>query len=148
MIKETTTVDPPSTENIPDRLVERRQWVCWCLEERKGELAKVPYTPGTTARASSTDLMTWRTFEEALEAYEASEPRYDGIGFVFCGADPFVGIDLDDCRDAQSGEVAPWAQDISPACRKVMSRSHLRARACTSSSRARFAVAGRERKSV
>jgi putative DNA primase/helicase len=113
MIKETTTVDPPRTENIPDRLVERRQWVCWCLEERRGELTKVPYTPGTTARASSTDLMTWRTFEEALEAYEASEPMaYDGIGFVFCNADPFVGIDLDDCIDPESGEISPWAQKI------------------------------------
>jgi putative DNA primase/helicase len=56
--------------------------------------------------------MTWATFEGAFAAYEAAEPPYDGIGFVFCGADPFVGIDLDDCRDAESGEVAPWAQSI------------------------------------
>jgi primase-polymerase (primpol)-like protein len=56
--------------------------------------------------------MTWTTFDQALTAYEAALPPYDGIGYCFCSADPFVGIDLDDCRDAQSGEVAPWAQDI------------------------------------
>jgi primase-polymerase (primpol)-like protein len=113
VIKETTGEITLITEHIPERLTERCQWVCWCLEERKGELTKVPYTPGTTRRASSTDLMTWRPFEEALEAYEASEPMaYDGIGFVFCSADRFVGIDLDDCLDPESGQVAPWAQSI------------------------------------
>ena len=112
MIKETTAVYPPVVENIPEQLTERPQWVCWRLEEREGKATKVPYTPGTERRASSTDLMTWVTFDQALAAYEAGEPPYDGIGFVFCSADPFVGIDLDEGRDAESGEVAPWAQDI------------------------------------
>jgi primase-polymerase (primpol)-like protein len=113
VIKEKTGEITLITQNIPDQLTERPQWVCWRLEERKGEPTKVPYTPGTRSRASSTDLMTWRTFEEALEAYETSEPiAYDGIGFVFCSADPFVGIDLDKCRDPESGQVAPWAQSI------------------------------------
>ena len=112
MIKETTTVNQPNTENIPGPLTERPQWVCWRLETRDDKPTKVPYVAGTNSRASSTDLMTWSSFEYALAAYEAGEPPYDGIGFVFCSADPFVGIDLDDCRDAESGEVAPWAQDI------------------------------------
>jgi putative DNA primase/helicase len=108
----TRRIDPPIIENIPEQLTERPQWVCWRLERRDGKQTKVPYTPGTERRASSTELMTWATFEEALAAYEAGEPPYAGIGFVFCNADPFVGIDLDDCRGAQSGEVAPWAQKI------------------------------------
>jgi putative DNA primase/helicase len=112
VIKETTTVTQPTIENVPEQLTERPQWVCWRLDTRDGKPTKIPYTPGTERRASSTDLMTWATFEEAFAAYEAGEPPYDGIGFVFCNADPFVGIDLDDCRGAQSGEVAPWAQKI------------------------------------
>jgi putative DNA primase/helicase len=112
MIKAITAVDPPTIENIPGQLTERPQWVCWRLETRDGKLTKVPYTPGTERKASSTDLMTWSTFDQALAAYEAGEPPYDGIGFVFCSADPFVGIDLDKCRDPESGEVAPWAQSI------------------------------------
>jgi putative DNA primase/helicase len=113
MITEATGLITPIAENIPEQLTERTQWVCWRLEERKGELTKVPYTPGTRSRASSTDLMTWRTFKEAFAAYEAGEPmKYDGIGFVFCSADPFVGIDLDNCRDPERGEVTPWARKI------------------------------------
>jgi primase-polymerase (primpol)-like protein len=79
---------------------------------RDGKPTKVPYIAGTNSRASSTDLLTWSSFEYALAAYEAGEPPYNGIGFVFCSADPFVGIDLDDCRDPESGVVAPWAQGI------------------------------------
>jgi putative DNA primase/helicase len=105
-------VAPPVIENIPEQLTERPQWVCWRLEERAGKATKVPYIAGTERRASSTDLMTWSTFSEALEAYERSEPPYDGIGFVFCSADPFVGIDIDDCRDPESGEISRWAQKI------------------------------------
>jgi putative DNA primase/helicase len=112
MIKAITVVDPPIIENIPAQLTERPQWVCWRLEMREGKPTKVPYTPGTERRASSTDLMTWAAFEEALAAYEAGEPPYDGIGFVFCSADPFVGIERDDCRNPQTGEVEPWAQKI------------------------------------
>jgi putative DNA primase/helicase len=113
VIKESATVTQPTIENVPKQLTERPQWVCWRLEMRDGKPTKVPYTPGTRSRASSTDLMTWRTFKEALEAYETSEPMAcDGIGFVFCSADPFVGIDLEDCRNPQTGEVESWAQNI------------------------------------
>src|SRR5215208_4401731 len=112
MIEAISPVDTPITRNIPESLTERPQWVCWRYEVRDDKPTKVPYTPGTLRRASSTDLMTWRTFTEALEAYESSEPPYDGIGYVFCSADPFVGIDLDDCRDQETGEIAPWAQKI------------------------------------
>jgi putative DNA primase/helicase len=97
-------------ENIPQRLTRRPQWVTWRYEERDGKPTKVPYTPGTNRRASSTDLMTWRPFEEAVEAYEAD--GYDGIGFMFCSADPFVGIDLDKCRNPETGMIAEWAREI------------------------------------
>ena len=112
VIKETTTVNQPITENIPEQLTERPQWVCWRYEEREGKETKVPYIAGTNSRASSTELMTWSSFEYALAAYEAGEPLYDGIGFCFCSADPLCGIDLDGCRNPETGEVAPWAQKI------------------------------------
>ncbi len=113
MTTASTPMKPPIIENIPEQLTERPQWVCWRVLEREGKKpTKVPFIPGTERRASTTDLMTWLTFEEALAAYEAGEPPYDGIGFVFCSADPFVGIDLDDCRDPGTGRVEPWAQNI------------------------------------
>jgi putative DNA primase/helicase len=109
MIKEATAVYPPVVENIPEQLTERPQWVCWRYEERDGKMTKVPYTD-TGWRASTTDLLTWTTCAMALAAYERG--HCDGIGFVFSSADPFVGIDLDDCRNPESCEVAPWAQKI------------------------------------
>jgi primase-polymerase (primpol)-like protein len=100
----------PVPENIPVVLKERPQWVCWRLEERKGKLTKVPYSPESFEKADSTDLMTWSTFDDAVAALTMG--NFDGIGFVFCSADPFVGIDLDGCRNPETGEVEEWAQEI------------------------------------
>jgi primase-polymerase (primpol)-like protein len=112
MIQESTAVHPPIIENIPEELKARPQWVCWRLEEREGTQTKMLYIPGTPTRAKSNDLMTWRTFSEALAAYASPEqPAYDGIGYVF-GPCPFAGIDLDDCRDPETGDIAEWAQEI------------------------------------
>jgi putative DNA primase/helicase len=118
VIKETTGMIKVITENVPDQLTERPQWVSWCYEEREGKLTKVPYVCETGERASTTDLMSWRTFEDVLMSLDTERsaalrvPRYDGIGFVFSSADPFVGIDLDDCRNPETSEIAPWAQKI------------------------------------
>ena len=34
------------------------------------------------------------------------------MGFVFTYDDPFVGIDLDKCRDAETGKTEDWAQKV------------------------------------
>jgi putative DNA primase/helicase len=97
-------------ENIPEELRRRPQWLVWKLEEREGELTKVPYIAGGVGRASSTDSLTWRTFEEAVQALQTG--RYDGIGFVFSSGDPYAGVDLDGCRDSETGELEEWAEKI------------------------------------
>jgi putative DNA primase/helicase len=38
-----------------------------------------------------------------------------GVGFVFTEDDPFAGIDIDKCRDAETGEIEPWASKIVAA---------------------------------
>ncbi len=96
------------SENIPDELKSRPQWINWRLEKRGGDLTKVPYKPGTERKASSIDLLTWGTFEEAIEVLE----RYEGVGFVFCSADPYVGVDLDGCVNPETSEVQPWAAQV------------------------------------
>src|SRR5829696_5783176 len=98
---------PVKTESIPEELRVRPQWVVWKAVGDKPD--KVPYSAMTGRRASSTDLLTWSTFQEALEAYEDGE--YAGIGFVFSSADPYTGIDLDDCVGGD-GEIAVWALEI------------------------------------
>jgi putative DNA primase/helicase len=94
-------------EGIPEELRVRPQWVVWKAVGNKPD--KVPYSVRTDRKASSTDLMTWGTFEEALKAYDNGE--YAGLGFVFSSADPYTGIDLDNCVD-EDGEIALWALEI------------------------------------
>jgi putative DNA primase/helicase len=95
---------------IPDALKVRPQWVNWRYALQGENWTKHPYDPRTGRKASSTDLPTWSSFGEVCGAYEAG--NYDGIGFVLCSGDPFTGIDLDGCRDPESGEMATWAEEI------------------------------------
>ncbi len=97
-------------ENIPEELRRRPQWVVWKLEKRDGKLTKMPYIAGGVGKASSTDSLTWRSFEEAVQALETG--RYNGIGFVFSSGDPYAGVDLDGCRDPETGEIEDWAAQI------------------------------------
>ena len=94
-------------EKIPQEMKEWDQWVNWKWEERDGKATKPPYDPKTGKRASHNNPTTWGTFEDAVKAR-----GFDGIGFVFTEKDPFCGIDLDDCRNATSGLIAPWALKI------------------------------------
>ena len=94
-------------ESIPKELKARPQWAMWRAVGEKPD--KVPYSARTGRRASSTDLMTWSTFEEALEAYERGE--FAGLGFMFSSGDPYTGIDLDNCVD-ENGQIALWALEI------------------------------------
>ncbi len=89
-------------QNIPEPLRQRNQWVV--------HKDKIPHIAGGVGRASSTDSLTWRSFEEAVQALQTG--RYDGVGFVFSSGDPFAGIDLDNCREPETGELEEWAAKI------------------------------------
>jgi len=58
--------------------------------------------PGTASFASVQDPETWASFDAAVETAADDDP-VAGIGFVFTEDDPFVGVDLDDCRNAETG---------------------------------------------
>ncbi len=98
---------------IPEALRTRPQWVGWKRDTRNDKPTKVPYDPKTARLASTVDPRTWGTYDEACAAFDAG--GYDGIGFVFTKHDPFVGIDLDKCRDPETGVIAPWAAKIVKA---------------------------------
>src|SRR3954469_983581 len=94
--------------HVPDELKTLPNWVCYRLEPRFGQdkPAKIPYNPVTGERAKANDPATWTDFETCLVAVERGE--YDGIGFEF--APPYVGVDLDHCRDAVTEEIQDWAR--------------------------------------
>jgi len=102
-------VTQPDPTVIPLTLRALPHWVCWQTVDRAGKATKVPIDAKTGAFASVMDSTTWSPFAIALAAAD----RFDGLGFVLTGAPPFVvGVDLDACRDPETGVLHPTAQEI------------------------------------
>lgn len=105
---------PPNnvdTEQIPDELKDLQQWVCWQLEETDKGTTKVPKVAWSRkANASTTNSKTWTAFTTAFEHF--SQGHHNGVGFVFSANDPYCGIDLDSCRNPETGHIEQWAEDI------------------------------------
>lgn len=98
-------------DNVPEELKPKKQWVLWRKESRGGEATKIPYQI-TGKYAKVNDPSTWCSFDEAVATLKKDLKAYSGIGFVFSKDDPYCGVDLDDCRDPKTGEIADWAQAI------------------------------------
>ncbi len=101
----------PATITLAD-LASRQTWVGWREEKGHGRRTKVPYDPRTGRRAESDNATTWASREEA-ESWTIKE-RGDGVGIMLCAVDGayLCGIDLDTCRDKDTGNIASWAQEI------------------------------------
>ena len=97
---------------FPPALAERKQWICWRLEpSSKGDRPnKTPYSPHANRRASSIDPGTWGTLAEAQSAHERF--GYTGLGFVFTKEDDLVGVDIDHCRNKDTGALNETAAAI------------------------------------
>jgi hypothetical protein len=85
----------------PEAMKARPQWVLWRYED--GD-RKVPYQVNGR-RAKTNDPATWSSFNEAHTAGEQ-------LGFVFAPDDGLFGLDLDGCRDPETGVISDWAQSI------------------------------------
>lgn len=83
-------------------------WLVWkeiCRKDDKP--TKVPFQPsGDYAKSQAPD--TWSSFDAAAKA----APRYSGIGFAFPLSREMTGVDLDGCRDKETGKIEQWAVDI------------------------------------
>jgi putative DNA primase/helicase len=102
-----------NASGIPQELKALAQWVCWKLKRGEKRWEKIPIDPKTGRYGSATNPSTWGTFDQAWEHYRSRKGGgIDGLGFVFTEDDPYAGIDLDKCRDPETGEIAPWALEI------------------------------------
>lgn len=106
---------PPNIDVIPAELKERRQWVLWRydLNQRSRKWDKVPYTPGKVEKAKTNSPSTWGSFADAVASYQARPDYFDGIGYVFAKADPYVGGDFDHCLD-DAGNLSAFARAHLP----------------------------------
>ena len=96
--------------HVPAGTRSRANWVGWRYETRDGKKTKVPINPHTGQRAKANDPTTWSDYETAVAAVE--KHGLEGVGYVFAEDDPFSGVDIDDCREPETGVIAPWAQEI------------------------------------
>jgi hypothetical protein len=95
-------------------------WVAWREECRPGSLekTKVPYSPRTGKKAEADDPATWadrRTAErEAQRIVRGDDLGGIGIEFGPLPDSPLSlgGIDLDTCRDPDTGEIEEWAAEF------------------------------------
>ena len=95
-------------KNIPAEMKQLNNWVCFKYAERNGKKTKIPVDPKTGNLAKSNDPHTWGSFAQA--AAVADHSGFAGIGFML-DRSPFVGIDIDHCRDA-AGNISPQALEL------------------------------------
>jgi hypothetical protein len=104
--------------NLPPalrHLTAEHRWVVWSWEPRRGKDGEVKWTkPPYQARfptqhAKSNDPKTWGPYADALAAVETGGA--DGIGFMLQGSG-LGAIDLDRCRDPNTGKLADWAEAL------------------------------------
>jgi len=96
---------------LPAELVNRAQWVAFRIEKRDGKSTKVPIDPKTGRNASVTDPADWGAFGRAVTYHSRTHDSH-GVGRVLTADEGLVGIDLDLCRDPDTGEVDAWAADV------------------------------------
>jgi primase-polymerase (primpol)-like protein len=105
---------PVSPDTIPAELKAHRQWVAWApkykLSNKKKPWTKILKNPATGKNAMSNKPHTWGSFKDAMRCYK--QRGFAGVGFVPTANDLYCGIDLDNCRDPLTGEIAPWAQEM------------------------------------
>ena len=89
-------------KNIPELLRAARQWV--------GFKNKIPLDAKTGRAGSSTDSSTWYDIQTALEG--AVKYALDGVGYVFSEGSGICGVDIDTCRNPETGELSPEAREI------------------------------------
>jgi putative DNA primase/helicase len=110
---------PVNIGSIPAVLRGLERWVMWRyvedVDEDTGEVNwdKPPVNARTGMLASSTNPETWSKFIPTFVAYRLG--GLDGVGFVLHvndGEPAIIAIDLDHCRDPETGVIDDWATDI------------------------------------
>lgn len=106
---------PPPFPDFADlpalrELRDIHQWVAWNYVWRDGKQTKPPISPKTGSFAKHSDPSTWSSFDQALAF--ARKKSLAGVGFVLSEDDGYTGIDLDKCRNAETGALDDWAAEI------------------------------------
>lgn len=93
-------------------------WAAWEEVWQKDRWSKPPKNPKTGGMASTTKPKTWGTRAAAQrrsDAFKTDRPK--GVGIMLAGVPDLPGwrlggIDLDGCRNPETGELTPWAAPV------------------------------------
>ncbi len=102
---------------FPQALKDRLNWVLWKYASVNGKVTKVPYKLDFKNAAASTRPDEWSDYKSVAEKImrDGGITEKQGVGRVVQKEERVVGIDLDGCRDSQTGAIAQWAEDIVEA---------------------------------
>lgn len=103
-------IDGYLAPNVPEVLAGADSWVVYELTKRRGKVTKVPSVPWSD-ESNHNVPENQRSLDTVTDWTEITQGYYRP-GYVFNADGPFVGVDLDDCRDPETGEIDPEAQDI------------------------------------
>jgi len=92
---------------VPAELKKLNRWLVYRCERKGKRVAKVPCSPRTGRPVDHTNAKHWMDFKTAC----AHAHRFDGIGFAL--GDGIAGVDLDKCRDKQTGALAPAKEKMA-----------------------------------
>jgi hypothetical protein len=99
--------------NLPKALqplTADKRWVVWPWQLRKTKWTKPPrQARNPQCNARSNDPTTWGSYSDAVAAVLAGAA--DGIGYMLQNS-TIAAADLDQARDAQTGELAGWAEQL------------------------------------
>ena len=105
----------PPFVGLPDlpalrELQGRPKWVAWdyTWNEKRQLWDKPPISARDGRAGSSTNAETWSPYDAAA-AY-STRRRLAGVGYVLSPDDDESGVDLDKCRDPETGTLQAWAQ--------------------------------------
>jgi hypothetical protein len=102
---------------IPPALLSfaaQKRWVLWKWVKKGDKLTTPPFRADRPSyHASTLDASTWCDLQTAQLAYERR--KCDGIGLVITNSE-LAAFDIDDCRDAATGTIHPWAYDKIKSC--------------------------------
>jgi hypothetical protein len=98
--------------NIPEELRLASQWECWKITDDNRKIPINPHSGQVYPRGLTSEQMGTATYGQACACF-TRDPSLTGIGFRFKKADAYTGIDVDDCRDLESGALLSWAADLA-----------------------------------
>jgi hypothetical protein len=114
--KEKPEPEPFSDITFPASICWQPRWGVFVLvwDEAKKKYNKIPYNVRTQRPGEFFSDETGVFLSDAMKFWKSDPKKFAGVGYGFNEKESggVVGIDIDNCIDPQTHEIAPWAKEI------------------------------------